>query len=50
MLLLVNELRQNGAEFISINEQRLTNLSGITLAGNQWISITRLRQPMKFMS
>ncbi len=34
MLLLVNELRQNGAEFISINEQRLTNLSGITLAGN----------------
>lgn len=33
LLLLINELRLNGAETISINGQQITNLSGITLAG-----------------
>ena len=33
-LLLINELRLNGAETIAINGQQITNLSGITLAGS----------------
>lgn len=34
MIMLINELRDQGAELFSINDQRLTNQSGITLAGS----------------
>lgn len=34
MIMLINELRGQGAELFSINDQRLTNQSGITLAGS----------------
>lgn len=43
---LINELKANGAKFISINNQRINQYSGVVLAGNHInINYTPIAQP-----